>query len=711
MSNRLGIKPQAAWTDYTPTGPWADGTQVTRNVDGVGFTYLAAYNALVINPNKSASVKDANNFIVKNLPTPTVGGDAANKNYVDTHSGGGGLADAPSDGTYYGRYNATWANVAPLASPALTGTPTSPTPATADNTTKIATTAYVKVQGYITGNQTITLSGDASGSGTTAITTTLATVNANVGTFQGITVNAKGLVTAAANQGYLTGNQTVTLSGDVSGSGTTAITATLATVNSNVGTFQGITVNGKGLVTAAANQNYAPLASPALTGTPTSTTPATADNSTNIATTAFVKAQGYITGNQTITISGDNSGSGTTSIATTTTGLQGKAISTTAPTGGQVLTWNGGTSLWTPTTPSAVGAGGTSGQTQYNNGGAFGGYTMGGDATIVTSTGVLTLATVNSNVGTFQGLTVNAKGLVTAAASIASTTTPLADAVTGAIGSSSNYAKADHVHPITMPFNCGRFQFISNTQVQFVPYNGDLVRINGIVYSIPGSGITATNTSCFINGTGGSSLAASTTYYVYLFNNSGTLTIDFSATGSARDTTTGNVGTQIKSGDSTRSLIGMVYTTTGGGFASSQTAQTVVSWFNRRSLSLNTGLGNNNTSSVNAVYVLMNTTNILLGCFWGEEQCLGEIMGQAYTSTSGCIGSVSLTFDGTASNTIGNQYVFITSSTQLGNCSYGVTFGIAEGAHSFYIAGYGSLNATASTFFFQNAMMSVMLRG
>jgi hypothetical protein len=110
--------------------------------------------------------------------------------------------------------------------------------------------------------------------------TTLATVNANVGTFQGITVNAKGLVTAAIAQGYLTANQTVTLSGDVTGSGATAIAATLATVNANVGTFQGITVNAKGLVTAAA-------------------------------------AMGYLTANQTVTLSGDVTGSGATAIAAT----------------------------------------------------------------------------------------------------------------------------------------------------------------------------------------------------------------------------------------------------------------------------------------------------------------------------------------------------------------------------------------------------------
>ena len=39
---------------------------------------------------------------------------------------------------------------ASLASPTLTGTPLAPTPATADNTTKVATTAFVKAQGYAT---------------------------------------------------------------------------------------------------------------------------------------------------------------------------------------------------------------------------------------------------------------------------------------------------------------------------------------------------------------------------------------------------------------------------------------------------------------------------------------------------------------------------------------------------------------------------------
>ena len=40
--------------------------------------------------------------------------------------------------------NTNLALKAPLASPAFTGTPTAPTPATSDNSTKVATTEYVK---------------------------------------------------------------------------------------------------------------------------------------------------------------------------------------------------------------------------------------------------------------------------------------------------------------------------------------------------------------------------------------------------------------------------------------------------------------------------------------------------------------------------------------------------------------------------------------
>ena len=58
-------------------------------------------------------------------------------------------------------------------------------------------------------------------------------------------------------------NKTITISGSASGSGTSSVPITLATVNSDVGTFDGITVTGQGLVTAAvakANLQTTPIA-------------------------------------------------------------------------------------------------------------------------------------------------------------------------------------------------------------------------------------------------------------------------------------------------------------------------------------------------------------------------------------------------------------------------------------------------------------------
>ena len=80
----------------------------------------------------------------------------------------------------------------------FTSSPVIPTASTGDSSTKAASTAFVKAQGYIAGNESITVSGDATGSGSTSVTLTLATVN-TAGTYTKVTTNAKGLVTSGAN--------------------------------------------------------------------------------------------------------------------------------------------------------------------------------------------------------------------------------------------------------------------------------------------------------------------------------------------------------------------------------------------------------------------------------------------------------------------------------------------------------------------------------
>jgi hypothetical protein len=132
---------------------------------------------------------------------------------------GPGIAEAPTDSHNYARNNSAWNNIdtviatkAPLASPTFTGDPQAPTPATADNDTSIATTAFVQA--------------------------------------------------ALAAGGYLTD----------------------APNNAN-------TYGRHALAWSALDTVFAKLASPALTGSPTAPTPTpSTDNSTKIATTAFVQA-------------------------------------------------------------------------------------------------------------------------------------------------------------------------------------------------------------------------------------------------------------------------------------------------------------------------------------------------------------------------------------------------------------------------------------
>lgn len=156
---------------------------------------------------------------------------------------------------------------APLASPAFTGTPTAPTPATADNSTTIATTAFVKAQGYATLASPVLTGTPTAPTPATADNTTKIATTAYVQAQGYLTSATAGTTYAPLASPALTGTPTAPT--PLTADNTTKV-ATTAYVK-------------------------AQLVSPALTGTPTAPTPATADNSTTIATTAYVKAQGYAT--------------------------------------------------------------------------------------------------------------------------------------------------------------------------------------------------------------------------------------------------------------------------------------------------------------------------------------------------------------------------------------------------------------------------------
>ena len=135
-------------------------------------------------------------------------------------------------------------------------------PHSSDNTSKIPSTAWIRTYvtglSYLTGNQSITVSGDATGSGTTAITLTLANTAVTPGTYGSttlvpvVTVDSKGRITSVTTAAI---SGSLTFTGDVTGTGTTGTSTglTLAASGVTAGTYTKVTVDSKGRVTVGAN--------------------------------------------------------------------------------------------------------------------------------------------------------------------------------------------------------------------------------------------------------------------------------------------------------------------------------------------------------------------------------------------------------------------------------------------------------------------------
>ena len=190
-----------------------------------------------------------------------IGGlQAATQSYVDTAitnliGGAPGALDTLNelaaaindDASYASTITSALALKAPLASPALTGTPTAPTASTATNSTQIATTAYVKNQGYLT--SVTTISGNA-GSATVLQTARTLTIGNTGKTFNGSAnvswslaeIGALGATAKAADSNLLDGIDSGSfLRSDASDSFSGILTGTASGENLKVGGIRGTT--------------------------------------------------------------------------------------------------------------------------------------------------------------------------------------------------------------------------------------------------------------------------------------------------------------------------------------------------------------------------------------------------------------------------------------------------------------------------------------
>jgi hypothetical protein len=388
-------------------------------------------------------------------------------------------------------------NYAPLASPSLTGTPVAPTAVQGTNNTQIATTQYV----------------------TTAISAVTGAVNMKYGASNNIS-GATSLTSAALGSAYTlngSGGYTVTLpqaSGLTDGSviaffgnpSTTAVTISVYSGDSiNVGgttktTFSlsdgdtlSLRVNAAGpnwivdsgtaafIYSSAVNTTFAKLASPALTGIPTTPTATTGTSTTQIASTAFVGASiaplapiasPALTGTPTAPTAAANTS--TTQIATTAyvitqIGQLNLAnlgtVSISSPASGQVLTYNG--TNW-------VNQNSATGVASFN-----------------TRTGAITLQ--SSDVTTALGFTPANATTVASLAPLASpslTGTPTAP--TANSGTSTTQIATTAFVQNALSTGGGLLQVTSN-------FPGSISPFTGVLRWVPNAAITLVQVSLFIN--------------------------------------------------------------------------------------------------------------------------------------------------------------------------------------------------------------------
>ncbi|MDN8617881.1 hypothetical protein [Variovorax ginsengisoli] len=164
-------------------------------------------------------------------------------------------------------------------------------------------------------------------------------------------------------------------------------------------------------------------------------------------------------------------------------------------------------------------------------------------------------------------------------------------------------------------------------------YNGQWLRINDVAYSIPSAGVSLAATS----------LTPGTLYYIYAWMNGATMTLEASVTGHSTDSTT---GVEIKTGDVTRSLVGMARVITGPAWSDLVNQRFVVSWFNRRPIQCRVALGGSGgTTSASAVE--FSTALRLEVLTWADAVLDFSFDGYTSNNTAGGTNFTYLTIDGT----------------------------------------------------------------
>lgn len=235
----------------------------------------------------------------------------------------------------------------------------------------------------------------------------------------------------------------------------------------------------------------------------------------------------------------------------------------------------------------------------------------------------------------------------------------------------------------------------SGSNLLLSPYNGNRLVINGQGQTIPSSGVTLAP----------SALSTNTLYYIYAYMSGSTMVLEASATGHSTDSST---GVEIKTGDATRTLVGMARTITGPAWADTAAQRFVLSYFNRRPIYGTNAFTANRTRSVTSFAELNSEIRNEFLC-WADTAVKFMANGSFQIATSGQGSQSAIGIDGTTAEdcitnaaATANNGIFplaISHATTLSEgYHYATLLGLAEaGGTTWYGASAGSLRCTLKT--------------
>lgn len=175
---------------------------------------------------------------------------------------------------------------------------------------------------------------------------------------------------------------------------------------------------------------------------------------------------------------------------------------------------------------------------------------------------------------------------------------------------------------------------LSGANLLLSRFNGRYLTINGTPQLIPSAGVTLAPTGT----------TPGTVYFIYAYMNSGTMTLEASTTTYVIDTTT---GMPVKTGDTTRTLVGMAYPTTGPVWVDSSTQAFVISYFNRQTKRISNAFTGNQTTPSNSPTEISPTIRCEF-LSWAGSSTRASASGALSTNTAGVAVFAAIGFDGTS---------------------------------------------------------------